>query len=129
MERTPSMSELNEIMYGQVKNSYYVINFVCTYTFEFVSLFFANQFGGTVVLHACTNLTAVSLTHLDSNWLYESNLLFVQFLCDIDIDNYTWPVKVVLVSRQHDSLHCSSPSAVLKVRDIDKSAALLISVA
>lgn len=74
MERTPSMSELNEIMYGQVKNSYYVINFVYIYTFEFVSLFFANQFGSTVVLHACTNLTAVSLNHLDSNWLYELNL-------------------------------------------------------
>lgn len=45
MERTPSMSELNEIMYGQVKNNYYCIHFVCMFMFEFVSIFFTNQFG------------------------------------------------------------------------------------
>jgi hypothetical protein len=114
MERTPSMSELNEIMYGQVKNSYYIIHFVvCTH----LSLcFFSLPTNFVALLRfilAAIMLTAISLTHLDSKWLYISNLMFVQFLCDIDVDNYIWPFKVVLVSRQRDSLYCSSPLAVL----------------
>lgn len=114
MERTPSMSELNEIMYGQVKNSYYVIHFVvCTHSRVCFFSLPTNLVALLCHTLAAIMLTAICFTHLDSNGLYESNLLFVQFLCDIDVNNYIWPFKVVLVSRQHDSLYCSSLLAVL----------------